>query len=82
MALPISIKDRNGMDLTGAEGIKKRCQELIEVLYKKDFHDPDNHKGMVSHLELDILICEIKWILGSIIMNKANRDSRIPAELF
>ena len=70
------------MDLTGAEGIKKRCQEFIEVLYKKDFHDPDNHKGMVSHLELDILECEVKWALGRITMDKASGGDRIQVELF
>ena len=61
-----SIKDRNGMDLTKAKHIKKRWQKYTEELYKKDLHDPDNHDGMVTHLELDILECEVKWALGSI----------------
>ena len=63
-----SIKDRNGMDLTEAEGIK-RWQEYTEELYKKDLHDPDNHDSVITHLELDILECEVKWALGSITMN-------------
>ena len=67
-----SIKDRNGMDLTGAEDIMKRWQEFIEELYKKDLHYPDNHDGMITHLESDILECEVKWALGSITMNKAS----------
>ena len=66
-----SIKDRNGMDLTEAEDIKKRWQEYTE-LYKKDLHDPDNHDGMITHLEPDILECKVKWALGSITMNKWN----------
>ena len=65
-----SIKDRNGMDLT--EGIKKRWQEYTEELYKRDLHDPDNHDGVITHLELDILECEVKWALGSITTNKAS----------
>ena len=65
-----TIKDRNGMDLTEAEDIKKRWQEYTEDLYKKDLHDPDNHNGVITHLELDILECEVKWALGSITMNK------------
>ena len=65
-----TIKDRNGTDLTEAEDIKKRWQEYTE-LYKKDLHDPDNHNGMITHLEPDILECEVKWALGSITMNKA-----------
>ena len=77
-----SIKDRNGMDLTETEDIKKRWQEYTEELYKKDLHDPDNHKGMITHLEPDILECEVKWALGSITMNKASRGDGIPAELF
>ena len=77
-----SIKDRNGLDLTEAEDIKKRWQEYTEELYKKDLHDPDNHDGMVTHLEPDILKCEIKWTLKSITMNKASGDERIPVELF
>ena len=65
-----SIKDRNGMDLTEAEDIKKRWQEYIEELHKKDLHDQDNHDGVITHLEPDILECEVKWALGSIITNK------------
>ena len=67
-----TIKDTNGMDLTEAEDIKKRWQEYTEELCKKDLHDPDNHDGMITHLELDILECEVKWVLGSITMNKAS----------
>ena len=70
------------MDLTEAEDIKKRCQEYIEELYKKDFHDPDNHDGVITHLEPGILECEVKWTLGSITTNKASRGDRIPVELF
>ena len=66
------IKDRNGMDLTEAEDIMKRRQEYIEELYKKDLHDPDNHDGVITHLEPDILECEVKWALESITMNKAS----------
>ena len=77
-----SIKDRNGMDLTEAEDIKKRWQEYTEELHKKDFHDPDNHDGVIIHLELDILECEVKWALGSITMNKASGGDGIPVELF
>ena len=66
-----SIKDRNGLDLTEAEDIKKRWQEYIEELYKKDLHDPDNHNGVITHLEPDILECEVKWSLESITTNKA-----------
>ena len=76
-----SIKDRNGMDLTEAEDIKKRWQEYTE-LYKKDLHDSDNHDGVITHLEPDILECEVKWALGSITMNKASGGNGIPAELF
>ena len=76
-----SIKDRNGMDLTEAENIKKRWQDT-EELYKKDLHDPDNHDGVITHLEPDILECEIKWALGSIITSKASGGDGIPAELF
>ena len=65
-----SIKDRNGMDLTEAEDIKKRQQEYTEELYKKDLHDPDNHNGVITHLEPDIQECEVKWALGSITTNK------------
>jgi len=68
-----SIKDRKGMDLTETEDIKKRWQEYTEELYKKHLHDPDNHNGVITHLEPDILKCEVKWILGSIITNKASR---------
>ena len=67
-----SIKDRNGRDLIEAEDIKKRWQEYTEELYKKDLHDPDNHDGVITHLELDILECEVKWALGSITTNKAS----------
>ena len=77
-----SIKDRNGLDLTEAEGIKKRWQEYTEELYKKDLHDPDNHDGVITHLEPDILECEVKWALGSIAMNKASGGDGIPVELF
>ena len=77
-----TIKDRNGMDLTEAEGIKKRWQEYTVELYKKDFHDPDTYDGMIIHLELNILECKVKWALGSITMNKASRGDGIPAELF
>ena len=77
-----TIKDRNGMDLTEAENIKKRGQEYTEELYKKDLHDPDNHDGVITHLEPDILECEGKWALGSITMNKASGGDGIPVELF
>ena len=77
-----SIKDRNGMDLTETEGIKKRWQGYMEELYKKDLHDPDNHNGVITHLEPDILECEVKWALGSITMNKASGGDGIPVELF
>ena len=77
-----SIKERNGMDLIESEDIKKRWQEYTEELYKKDLHDPDNHDGMITHLEADILECEVKWALGSITMNKASGGDGIPAELF
>ena len=76
-----SIKDRNGMDLTEAEDIKKRWQEYTE-LYKKDLHDPDNHDGVITHLEPDILECEVKWGLGSITTNKGSGGDGIPVELF
>ena len=78
------IKDRNGLDLTEAEDIKKRWQEYTEELYKKDLHDPDNHKSVITHtpLEPDILECEVKWALGSITMNKAGGSDGIPVELF
>ena len=76
-----SIKGRNGMDLTEAEDTKKRWQEYTE-LYKKDFHNPDNHDGVITDLEPDILECEVKWALGSITMNKASGGDGIPVELF
>ena len=76
-----SIKDRNVMDLTEAEDLKKRWQEYTEELYKKDIHDPDNH-DMITHLEPDILECEVKWSLRSITMNKASGSDGIPDELF
>ena len=75
-------KDRNGMDLTEAEDIKKRRQEYTEELYKKDLHDPDNHNDVITHLEPDILECEVKWALESVIMNKASGGDEIPVELF
>ena len=75
------IKDRNGMDRTEAEDMKKRWQGYTEELYKKDLHNPDNHDGVI-HLEPDILECEVKWALGSITTNKASGDDRIPVELF
>ena len=70
------------MDLTEAEDIKKRCQEYTEELYNKDLNDPDNHGSVITHLEPDILQCEVKWALGSITMNKASGGDGIPAELF
>ena len=76
------IKDRNGMDLTEAEDIKKRWQEYAEELYKKDHHDPDNHDGVITLLEPDILECEVKGMLESITMNKASGCDGIPVELF
>ena len=76
------IKDRNDKDLTEAEEIKKQWQEYSEELYKKDLHDPDNHDDVITHLEPDILECEVKWTLGSITTNKASGDDGIPAELF
>jgi len=76
-----TIKDRNSMDLTEAD-IKKRWQEYTEELYKKDLNDPDNHDGVITHLEPDILECEVKWALGSITMNKASGGDGIPVELF
>ena len=77
-----TTKDRNGMDLTEADNIKKTWQEYTEELYKKDLHDPDNHDGVITHLEPDILECEVKWALGSTIMNKASGGDGITAELF
>ena len=76
-----SIKDRNGMDLTEAEDIKKTWQEYTQELYKKDLHDPDNHNGVITDLEPDILECEVKWALGSITTNQIRGDE-IPIELF
>ena len=76
-----TINDRNGMDLTEAEDIKKRWQEYTE-LYKKDLHDPDNHGGMITHLEPEILECEVRWTSGSTTMNKASGGDGIPVELF
>ena len=77
-----AIKDRNGMDLTEAEDIKKSWQEYTEELYKKDLHDPDNHNGVITHLEPDILECEVKWAFRSITMNKASGGDGIPVDPF
>ena len=77
-----TIKDRNGMDLTEAEDIKKKQQEYIEEIYKKDLHDPDKHDGVIIHLKPDILECEVKWALESIIMKKTGGGDEIPGELF
>ena len=77
-----TMKDRNGMDLREAEDIKERGQEYTEELYKKDLHDPDNHDGVITHLEPDILECKVKWALGSITTNKASGGDGIPVELF
>ena len=77
-----SIKDRNDMDLTEAEDIKKRWKEYIGELYKKELDDPDNHDGVVTHLETDILECEVKWALENITTNKASGGDGIPVELF
>ena len=77
-----TIKDRNGMDLTEAEDIKKSWQEYTEELYKKYLHDPDNHNGVITHLKPDILECEVKWALRSITTNKASGGDGIPVELF
>ena len=77
-----SIKDRNGMDLTEAEDIKKRWQEYTEEPYEKDLHDQDNHDDVITHVEPDNLECEVKWALESITMNKASRGDGIPVELF
>ena len=76
------MKDRNGMDLTEVEDIQKRWQEYTEELYKKDLHDPDNHDGVITHQEPDILEWEVKWSLGSITTNKASGRDGLPAELF
>ena len=77
-----TIKDRNAMDLTEAEDTKKRRQEYMEELYKKDLHHPDNHNGVITDLEPDILECEVKWALGNITLNKASGGDGIPVELF
>ena len=77
-----SIKDRNGMDLIEAEDIKKRWQENKEELYKKDLHNPDNHDDVITHIEPDIMECEVKWALGNITMNKASGGDGTPVELF
>ena len=77
-----TINNRNDMDLTKAEDVKKRWQEYTEELYKKDLHDLDDHDGVITHLEPDILVCEVKWALGSITTNKASGGVGIPAELF
>ena len=77
-----TIKDRNDMDLREAENIEKRWQEYTEELYKEDLHDPDNHNGVITHLEPDILECEVKWPIGSITTNKASGGDRVPVELF
>ena len=77
-----TIKDRNSMDVTEAEDIKKRQEEYTEELNKRDLHDPDNHDGVTTHLESDILEYEVKWALGNITVNKASGDDGIPAELF
>ena len=77
-----TIKDRNNIDLTEAGDIKKRWQEYTEELYKKDLHDPDHHDGVITHLELDILECKVKWALGNITTNTASGGDRIPVELF
>ena len=77
-----TIKDRNGTDLTEAEDIKKRWQEYTEELYKEYLHDPDNHYGVITHLEPDVLECEVKWALGSITTNKASGGDGIPVKLF
>ena len=77
-----SIKERNGMELTESEDIKKRWQDYTEELYKKDLHDPDNHDGVITHLEPDILECEVKWALESITMNKSSEGGGIPVEPF
>ena len=76
------IKERNGMDLTEAEDINKRWEEYTEELYRKDFHDPDDHDDEITHLEPDILECKLKWALGSITINKATGGDGIPVELF
>ena len=77
-----TIKNRNNMDLKEAKNIKKSQQEYTEKKYKKDVNDPDNHDGVTTHLETDVLECKVKWALGSFTMNKASRSDGIPAELF
>ena len=77
-----SIKDRNGIEATETEDIKKRWQEYTEKLYRKDLHNPDNHDGVIIHLEPDILECEVKWALGSFIMNKASGGDGMPLSYF
>ena len=77
-----SVKDRNDMDLTEAEDIKMRWQEYTEELYRKHLHDPDNHNGLITYLEPDLLECEVKWALGSVTTNKVNGGDGIPVELF
>ena len=77
-----TIKGRNGMDIIEADDIKKKWQEYTEELYEKDLHDPDNHDGVITHLEPDILECKVKWALGSTTMKKASRGDGIPVELF
>ena len=77
-----TLKDRNDVDLTEAKDIKKRWQDYTEELYKTDLHDPDNHDGVITHLEPDILEYKVKWALGSITMNKASTGNGIPGELF
>ena len=77
-----TIKDRNGMDLTEAEDIKKRWQQYTEKLYKKDLYDPDNHNGVITHLEPDSLECKVKWALGNITTKRASGGDGIPVELF
>ena len=74
-----TIKDRNGMDLTEGQDIKKRCQEYTKEQYWEDLNDPDNHDGVITHLEPDILECEVKWVLGSITTNKASGGDGIPS---
>ena len=81
-AMTGSIKNRNCKDLTEAEAIRKRWQDYTEELYKKDLHDPDNHDGIITHLEPDVLDCEVKWALRNITTNKASAGDRIPVELF
>ena len=77
-----TVKDRNGMEFKNTEDIKKRWQEYIEELYKKDLSDPDNHNGVITHLEPDILECKVRWTLGDITTKKASGDDAIPVELF